>query len=456
MTIWQPALGPEQPRYVAIADAIAADIERGALAVGDRLPTHRALADTLGVSIGTVTRAYAVAESRGLIRGETGRGTFVGRPGVDVAFDADDMNGQALDVSWPLYVHDPDLGPVLAEISRDPSKCDLLRYHANAGMMRHREAGAVWSRRFGYDPDPERVLVTAGTQHALTVVFGALTRPGDTVFAESLTYPGFKALARLFGLRVVGIPVDRHGLIPDAFESACRLRRGKALYTIPTIHNPTTATLSAERRRGIAEIAERYDITIVEDAIHHLLAPDAPPALASFAPERTCLIAGISKVVAGGLRVAFLNVPRRHVADIGQAIWATNWMAPPLGAEVAARWIHDGTAEATVARKRAEAGIRYDIATRILAGAALSGKRGGYHLWLELPSHWDSVTFANEARRRGAPVSPAETFAVNGEPVPEAVRISISAARGHAELEQSLTVLSQILSESPDTGSPVV
>lgn len=454
--MWAPQIGSVRPQYIAIADAIAADIEQGSLSVGDQLPTHRALADALGVSIGTVTRAYAIAGSRGLVRGETGRGTFVGRPGVDMDFFADGANGQALDISWPLYSHDPDLGPVLNDIARDPCKCELLRYHATPGMSRHREAGAVWTRRFGVDVDPERVLVTAGTQHALTVVFGALTRPGDTIFAESLTYPGFKAMARLLGLRVVGLAVDRHGLVPDAFESACRLRRGRALYTIPTIQNPTTATLSIERRRGIAEIARKHDVIIVEDAIHHLLVPDAPPPIAAFAPDRTCLVAGMSKVVAGGLRVAFLSVPRNRVEEIGQAIWATNWMASPLSTEVAARWIHDGTAEATMLRKREEAGRRYDMVTRILGGQSINGRRGGYHVWLDLPDAWDSTGFANEARRRGAPISPAETFALSGEPVPNAVRISISAARSHVELERALTILADILAEAPDQGSPII
>jgi DNA-binding transcriptional MocR family regulator len=442
------------PRYEALADALARDIAEGVLTPGTRLPTQRDLADRLGVSLGTVTRAYTLAERRGLIRGETGRGTFVGPPGPGLV----DAAGQApgLDVTWPLYDLDPDLSQTLSDIASRPGSQRLLRYQPNAGCEDHREAGAEWAGRFGVTVGAQRVLVCSGTQHALNLAMAHFTRPGDAVLCESLTYPGFRAVARLLERKVVGLAMDRHGLLPDAFEAACRTRKAKLLYTIPDIQNPTTATLGEKRRREIAEIARRHEVMILEDAVHHLLADDPPPPIASFAPDHTLLVAAPSKVVAGGLRTAFLVAPQAHVPALSEAIWATAWVSPPLCTEVMARWVRDGTADATVRRKKAEAEARLGIAREKLHGHRIACQRGGYHVWLTLPEGHRASEFADEARRRGCAVTPADAFAAGPEMPPDAVRISLSAPRTRVALAEALDCLVALLSERPGPCTPIV
>lgn len=454
MTIWQPSLDPSVPRYEALADALARDIAEGVLPPGTRLPTQRDLADRLGVSLGTVTRAYTLAERRGLIRGETGRGTFVGPPGPGLVDAAGEAPG--LDVSWPLYDLDPDLSQTLSDIASGPGSQWLLRYQPNAGCRDHREAGRQWASRFGVDADADRVLVCSGTQHILNMAMAHFTRPGDAVLCESLTYPGFRAIARLLERKVVGLAMDAHGLLPEAFEAACRARRARLLYTIPDIHNPTTATLSEKRRRELAEIAKRHDVMIVEDAVHHLLATNPPPPIASFAPDHTCFVAAPSKVVAGGLRTAFLVAPRAHVPALSEAIWATAWVSPPLCAEVMARWVRDGTADATVRRKKAESEARLAIVREKLRGHRLAYQRGGYHVWLTLPEGHRASEIADEARRRGCAVTPADAFAAGPDIPPNAVRISMSAPRTRVALAEALDRLSALLAEPPGPCTPIV
>jgi DNA-binding transcriptional MocR family regulator len=447
----------DSPRYAAIVEALAGDIETGRLKPGDRLPTQRDLADQLGVSIGTVTRAYAAAERRGLVRGEIGRGTFIAGVGVKGA-DLGPRTPGVVDfsVTHPLYCLDPDISGALRTLSRQPGLQQYLQYQPNEGMRHHREAGAKWVSNLGMDTAADNVLVCAGTQHAITVLLMSLVGRGGSLFVEELTYPGIKALANLLEIKLVPLPMDGEGLIPDSFDAACRQRRAQALFTIPTIQNPCTTTMSNGRRQEIADIASRHGVPVFEDAIHHALPDEVPPLLSAFRPENSYLAAAFSKVVTGGLRVAYLVAPPDAVDQLTQAVWATNWMTSPLMAEVASMWIEDGTADATIRRKREEARARVAIARQILGEDRLHTADCGYHAWLEIPEAWENAAgFATEARRRGVAVSSADVFATGGI-VPNAVRLSLSAPCDRDEVKQGLTKLARLLSETPCCGPPVV
>ncbi len=447
MTIWNPKidLGSERP-YLAIVGALAADIESGSLEEGQRLPTHRELADALDLAVGTVTRAYKEAEHRGLVRGEVGRGTFVGKaPGnVFSVLPAESSRSGVIDLSlnYPIYSEEPDLAAALARLGRRSDVAQLLRYQPHAGMPRHRAAGAAWAERFGIRVDPNSVIVCNGAQHALTVALSTLTQPGDVVLTEALTYPGMKAVANLLHLRLQGLAMDAEGLLPDAFAAACRQRHAKVLYCMPTLHNPMSGVLSESRRREIAAIAVAHDVAVVEDDVHRSLVPDPPPAIASMIPEQSYFIAGFSKSVAGGLRIGYLTAPPHMIDRLCQNVWATCWVVAPLTAEIASMWIEDGTADETLERKRTEAAARQEFAREVLGECTFRAHPNGFHIWLELPPTWTSAEFAMEARRRGVAVTPAEAFAVGGE-VPRAVRVCLG---GTDDRERLRTGLEKVVS----------
>lgn len=459
MTTWSPELSNlEGPRYLAIADCIAGDIAAGKLKPGDRLPPHRDLAWKLGVTVGTVTRGYTEAQRRGLVGGEVGRGTYVRERPVDTPPPpGPGQNFVDLARNFPSEeLSERAISETVAEIGKAGRLAALLSYAPNIGLPHHRAAGATWVGRSGMPATTAEMAVADGAQHAMTVTMAALARAGDVVLTEQLTFYGMKSLAKLLSLRLQGVAMDDHGLLPDALDAACRQFQPKALYCLPTLHNPTNVVMPRERRAEIAAICKRHGVVVVEDDIYGFLMPDAPPPVSIFAPDNSVYITSLSKCIAPGLRVGYLRAPEAMIERINGALRATTWMATPLMAEIAARLIAGKTAEQLALKQRDEAIARQEIARRVLAGCDFAAPRSSMHVWLRLPEPWRLEEFVAIARRRGVGVAPAETFAVGRAPVPHAVRLGLSAARSRADLESALKVLAEILRDMPETGSPMV
>jgi DNA-binding transcriptional MocR family regulator len=451
MTIWSPDIRKrEGPVYRAIADAIAQALEAGELQPGEGLPTHRALARALGVTVGTVSRGYAEAERRGMVVGEVGRGTFVrGSEAGGLAALEESQEGVAVDMGLNFPCVTAEEGQILAgtlrTLASQPDHAHLLSYQRYSGSLRQRDAGARLLRRLGLDAEAAGVLVTAGAQHALNVIFATLTRPGDLVFTESLTYPGMKSLAQMLGLGLHGLPMDEHGLIPEAFEEACQADEARALYVIPTLQNPTCSIMPAERRRRIAEIGERHGVLIVEDDVHGLLVEKPPSPITTYAPENSIYVASTGKSIAASLRVGYLLAPERLLERLDAGVRTTTWMASPITAEIASLWINEGTVDRIVAGKRALARERQRIVREQFAGFDYVAHPEAIHVWLPLPEPWRSGDFVEQARQRGVQVTGAEVFAVGREAIPHAVRLGIAAPASHDALSRGLGVLREIL-----------
>ena len=443
MTIWSPRLpNSAAPIYGRIADALERDVRSGMLIAGSQLPTHRDLARELGITPVTVTRAYAEAARRGLVESSTGRGTFVRTSRREATAIAEDVDLATNTVNVPIPAPSP------AMLQRAGTMLVHGLYATGAGTERHRAAGAAW---IGRRTDPARVVVTAGTQHALFLALAATTKPGDTLMTEALTYHGAKAAAALLHLRLEPVEMDRYGILPDALERAARSRSAKVLYTIPTLHNPTATIMPEKRRRELAAAAERLGITIIEDDVSGFLLDKTPPPVAAFAPDRTIFITGLGKAVAAAMRVGYLVAPDAILPRVHSALAANVLFSSPVLAEMASTWIEDGTAAKIVEQKRAEIAIRSRVARRILEGT--TGDPRALHLWLELPKRWTADAFVEEARRRRVRIASASSFAVTPE-IPRAVRISIGSPASVAELETALHVIAGI--SEARTQEPVV
>jgi DNA-binding transcriptional MocR family regulator len=455
MTTWVPKLENRPgPRYLRIAAALRDDIASGDLPVGTRLPTHRELAQALGVTVGTVTRAYAEAARQNLIGGEVGRGTYVrGESRRDEAHpgppEADD---RVIDLSYTRPVVDVeqlDLEASLAELARSPDMVRWLDYQPPLGLLAHRQCAAEWMARRGLETSAERMVVTAGGQNALAVILSVLAQPGDVVLTECLTYPGLKGIAKVLHLQLAPVQMDEDGMLPESLEAAAVSRGARVVYTVPTLHNPTTTVMSAARRAEIAEVARRLDLTVIEDDVNAQLLPDAPPPLSYFAPERSYCIESMSKFIAPGLRIGFVLTPEGRASRISAGVRAFTIMATPLLAELTCRWLSDGTADRVIARQQEEAQQRQRLAARVLSGFDFRAQPRGFHLWLQVPEPWQTEDFMAQARERGVILSPASAFAVGRTPPPHAVRVGLGGVRPLSRLEEGLRSVAEILRRPP-------
>jgi DNA-binding transcriptional MocR family regulator len=455
MTIWAPDLSTRPgPRYRALAEAIAEDIGDGTLPAGGRLPPQRELAWRLGVTTGTVTRAYALVAQRGLVTGEVGRGTYVrdgsALPGrVNPA--ADGAQGTiSLTINAPP---DPGyrslLAQALAELTAGSGLDGLLPYTPKPGYADHRAAAASWLDRFGLDAEPEQVLITGGAHQAIVAALAGLTRPGDAVLIEQLTYAGTCHVAERLGLHLEGLALDEEGLVPEALDAAARTSRARLLFTNPTVHNPTTATMPLARREAIVALARRHDLIVIEDDVYGHLPEQRAPALATLAPERTVYLTSASKSVAPGLRCGMLLAPAALVPPIADAQHDLFLVCPPLMAELFARWVADGTADRLAEHQRAEAKARQAIAREVLAGHAFQTAPTSYHLWLPLPAPWRTAELMAALAERGVAVEPGSAFAADPAKAPHAVRCSLSGAADRTRLAKALEIIGRTLSEQP-------
>lgn len=423
-------------KYKRLAQALETGIIAGTLEAGAKLPPQRILADQLGVTIGTISRAYAELERMGLVVARVGDGTFVRQQGLERQRDSGFRNvseaPQHYDMSRNMHIPGQEtarLAHSLRELADNPQRLHALAlYSPEPGQPRHRQAGASWLSHAGFVAQAEQILCVNGGQHGLLCALTALFRAGDTLVTEQLSYPGLIGAARLLGIKLLGIEMDEQGLIPESLDELCRGNRVAALYCTPTLQNPTTAVLSLERRQAIARLCREHNLLILEDEAHAVLLERRPPPLSLFAPERSILIGSLSKALAAGLRVGYLHAPQALIGRLSAALRASCWMATPLTQELASQWIEDGTALTLLRQQIAEIERRKQLVGGLLEGLNYRSQPQSPHFWIEVPEPWRASAIEAELRHKGYLVSPAEAFAVGRNAVPQFIRASVSNA----------------------------
>ena len=440
MTMWVPDLSrSNQPSYLAIVDSIGDAIRTGQLRPGDVLPTHRLLADLLGLNVSTVTRAYREAGKRRLVGGEVGRGTYVLGVASEAALFAlqHRPEGGVIDLSLnipPMAMRDLDLAEALGRLGPGEA-ARLLHYPSPHDTLVHRQAAVDWLGRRGAAADPGRILICAGAQHAMTTAI-QLFPEREEIACEALVYPGLTAAARMLQRRLHAMPMDAEGIRPDGFEAACRAGLRLAVVS-PTLHNPTTATMSLERRQRIVAIARKWDAVLVEEDVYGLLPEVAPPPLAALAPERVVYLTGLSKTLAPGLRIGYLVLPEALRERAREAEHHTTWYVSALTLALATRWFRDGTAWRRLLHQRRELAARHRLCRQHLGTLAWRGEPHCPHVWLPAPPG-GSAEFARRAQAAGVVVVPSSVFAAGRSAVADGIRISIGAAASRATLAEGL------------------
>lgn len=435
-------------RYKQLVDQFAADIRSGRMPPGTRLATHRQLAARHGLALVTASRIYAELEAMGLVSGEPGRGTFVRDTSLPAGHGIDQhaVAPEMVDLNF----NNPAV-PGQAELLRDALRqlasggdlASLLRYQPHAGRPHERAIVARHLASRGLDVSGDSVLIVNGAQHGLTVCAMALLQPGDVVATDALTYPGFKVLAEALHLELLPVPVTAQGPDLEALARLCASRKVRALYSMPTLHNPLGWVMTAAQRQQLVAIARRHELIIIEDAAYAFLAAAPPPPLHMLAPERTVYVSGLSKSVATGLRIGFVAAPADWVPAIGRAIRATAWNTPAVMTTLACGWIEDGTVARLEQEKRADAMARQQMAARLLAGIPFLSHPASYFLWIPLAEEVRAEQIVAALLQENIAVSSAEPFACSKH-VPHALRLALGSVP-HDVLAVALSTVKRVI-----------
>lgn len=453
MTSWRPNLtGHRGPAYLALANAIADAIERGDLTPGERLPPRRDLAHDLKISVNTVSSAYVEAERRGHVVGEVGRGTFVRRRSEETFTGGHPEGHIDLSICRPCVLHDqmPKIRDALRAAADEPDLGAMLWCRPLIGLPQHRLAASRWLYKMGMPADPADIVITNGCAHGMLVALSTIVEPDDVVITDPLSDHGLISLASFLHFNLRPVAADRDGLLPEAVEAAVRKGGVKALVTTPTLNNPTSSLMPVERREAIAAICRDHNVAIVEDDVFGALVEDRPPPLSFFHPDNSYYVTSFTKVSISGLRVGYLVGPPKNTQRLAARVRTTSWMATPLVAELATRWIEDGTMDDIVAGQRRELAARQALVDQYLAGFDYVSHPTGPNVWINLPGDWRADGMVRQLQGQGVLLTSSEPFVVGRSAGPHAVRLSVGGAETRGDLERALELLRADLSQRPE------
>jgi DNA-binding transcriptional MocR family regulator len=459
-TIWLPNLADEEgPKYLVLTRALRDAIRSGELAEGTQLPTVRDLAYRLGVTPGTVSRAYQITTQEGLLAATVGRGTFVAArsprlgPTEPLFVDRDRGGAPArLDLRSPRL---PDVGQseifqsALLKLSGKIGR-EWIDYTTQADEAGLRALVADWLAPRALGPyDADEIMLTHGGQSGIGLILDCCLR-GDrpVVLIEDLAYPGFRYAARAARAEVVGVEMDEQGVCPDMLEAACRKYGAQVLCLTPAAQNPTTAQMGEARMAAIVAVARRYDLQIIEDECYSPV-DYAVPTLRDLAPERVWHAGSLSKSVSASLRFGYVVCPT-GMGPVGRLAAQHRFfaLAKPVTALVG-ELMQSGAAAEVREKVQAVFAARLDIVAQRLGAFDLAWQKGFPFAWLRLPQGWRSYTFTRMAEEQGVLLRAADQYALNDGRAPNAVRLAIDGHVQRQDFDAGLAALAYMLPRPP-------
>lgn len=467
-TIWSPeALTGAKPKYKAVVTMIRDQIAVGGLAIGTKLPPVRELAWQLGITPGTVARAYTVLTDSGVLMAEVGRGTFVADP-HDVMEDSEPEmplnlieidtihhNSAGLNETVNLFSpHLPNGGQaelirrLLAQIAQDPPS-GVMHYPSRRSATAARKAMVHWLHGAPIGPiDEQDIVLSHGGQNAILLVFQTILRGRrPTVFVEELSYPGFRRAAELVRAEVVSVACDRHGIIPEALaEAAQRHPEAQVLCTSPEVHSPTCGFTPMERRHALVKVARRADLQILEDDCYRMGRAEGD-GYRLLAPERGWYVSSLSKSITPAMRIGCAIGPAGMSGALHRsAEHGFFGLASPMIDLTAALLTHDDLPQIM---ERARLGVEayVKIAVNTLGSFDLLWRADVPFLWLHLPKGWRASAFCQAAEKLGIQIRAAEEFAGRDAPSPHAVRMAINGGVSLSRFEAAMVRLRELLDD---------
>lgn len=455
-TIWPPDFeNCTDPKYLVLVQSLRSAVHGGQLPVGEKLPTVRDLAWDLGITPGTVARAYKLAVEEGLLETTVGRGTFVaeGRSAPVTGPDPLVTDSQSGDIDLRA-VRVPDVGQdgairaAMAQTLKEGSRYLLCPDSTTDKVAR--EAVVRW---IGQDIagriSADDVVLTLGAQSASMIALqSCLHGASPVVLTEEITFPGVRHACRLLRAEVIGIGLDQHGIRPDRLEEALRRHGGQVLMTSAQAHSPTAIHTPLERRQEIAALARRYNVQIVEDDCY-AISPTDVPSYRVLCPDRTWYLGSLTKAVSSALRFGFLVPPDGRAQQARHVAQSNFYGVPQPMLDICAELILNGQADGIKRRVLAAIDERVRAAVNILGSWNIRWRPDVPFIWLRLPQGWRGSTFVRACDAEGIRIKSVDEYALPDGQAPNAVRIALAPELPVSELQAALETVSRLLAKPP-------
>lgn len=445
------------PKYKRLYHALETAVRSGNMEPGRKLPPVRELAWQLGITPGTVARAYQMGTDEGLLEATVGRGTFVKSPSrplpeVPPNFVAMPYADGYLNMR---NGHTVDLGQnaIITQIGQEvlnDQQINFAQYVRDEALTGCRARASDWLKHNGIVGDPSDLVITNGAHSAVMVALNAILNGREPTLATTkLTYPGFRQTAHICRARLIGIESDEEGILPDALELACRSDRIQVLLISSNVHNPTCVSTSLERRHAIAELARRYDFQIIEDDVYGTLIAEKPIGFDQLCPERTWHATSLSKCFAAGLRIGFLQCPQGLGRQGLRVMQGMSLSISQLLTKMVERVFESGAVE-KFGKKIAEENIkRVSHARKTLSKWDVQSRDGVNYIWVSIPQGWSGSTLMSACEAQKLLVAVADKFTLPEMSAPNAVRLTLSTAGTLDDLSAGLQKIDDIFSNPP-------
>lgn len=454
--LWTPKMKDSSlPLYISIANSIKEDILNGTLDVGFKLPPQRVLANYLGINHSTVTRAYKLCEEKGLIKGVIGKGTFVNNY-ANIPEHLLTNNAQSIiemGMVLPLYELNDLIEKYIKEIYEHIDFDSILRYVPPEGHINHRYIASNWFfNHLSLECSPDQIIITSGSQNALSVILTCLFEKGDRIIVDEYTYTGIKSLVKLLDIILVPVKTTRNGIDIDHLKATLKRENIKGIYLIPDCHNPTTATISEDDRIQIAELIKKHNLLLIEDGTFRFSTPKNILPISCFIPDLSIYIAGTSKAINPAFRISYICSPEKYLTQLKQGVHNLIWMVSPLNAEIVSYLLNSSRYQKIIQAKALIMKKRNELVDDILGDFNLIPNKTSLFRYLSLPESYSEVDIESLCLKNGVQVFSLKRFSLSTNPDTNAIRLSISGPDNIKHLEKGLLIIKEILkSRQTDT-----
>ncbi|KZN47284.1 PLP-dependent aminotransferase family protein [Pseudoalteromonas luteoviolacea] len=459
-TIWHPDseafknLAQNQPKYMALAELIEAAIEAKKLIFEQRLPAQRTLADELGITHGTVTRAYVLLEQRGLVSAKLGAGTYVSKRSSSAAIHG--VSDLASSVQ-PSMGQDMVMASVMKSLSHSVADLDEVMTYKINGLDRHQRFYREWLKQKGFECEQHDLVFTQGAQQGIFACLSALCEPQDLVLHESLTYPGFLKACESLHLQYQGVPVQEDGIDLQALESLCQKHPVKAIYITPNCQNPTNIRYSDEKLSLLLAMSRKYHFFILEDDVNYCLPENWRLPLWQQASDRVFYIASFSKYFSGGLRVGYVLAPLLWQQQVINAIHAQCWSVSMMNFELLMRALQGKEYEYVQNKLAEELRCRQRTLQSLLERFDFHARFAGLNVCLMLPDELNMHYMTAHLKGHSVLVRSLDVFSSRREPTAlNGIRFTLGGPSCRAEFDLAMTRLQAALSQLSERGDVVI